>query len=199
MLKALTNLLYQLAPVRKDSQGVLLYRLTRDDSDAQSPAFGPVTRKQLREVFEHLSAQNSEVRYSVWSEQRVISENASEIPVDSRVQSIEQACAGGNCHCFLARLKKIIRYNHREVSEEDEDELESFSEYVLSELQGLTGLDVMTVPQLSVSEDSLPTERLYPRSRKVDETIIETCDGKFHGGVQQLWFDHVCGSASITW
>lgn len=186
---------YQHAPVRKDSQGVLLYRITRDDSAAQSSAIGPVTRNRLRDAFQQLSAQDSEVQYFVWSEESATIEGAIEVPVDSRVRTIEQACAEGTCHCFLARLKRRTSYERREFNEVDEDV--PSCQYFLDELQCLTGLGVLTVPELHVAGDFLPTKLLYSGSRKMEKIILENRDEEYCD-IQQTRFDQVCGSALVT-
>ncbi len=71
---------------------------------------------------------------------------------------MEQACAEAKCHCFLARLKKIFSKELLVIN----DDVPS-TKYVISELQGFIGLDVITVPELRVSGEFLPTKRLYPR------------------------------------
>ncbi len=191
-----TNLLYQLAPVRKGGQVLLLYRITRDDNATQSPVSGPVTRKQLRKAFEQISsAEKSEVRYIVCPERRLTGEKSIEVTVDRRLQSMAQASAEGNCHCFLALLEKR---NIRQLYKVSEDEVEPRIGYVLSELQDLTGLDAITVLELPVSGDSLQTGDLYPGSRKVDTVSLENCGGYSHGCVVESWFDHVSGSTPIT-
>lgn len=188
-----TNLLYQLAPVRKGSQGVLLYRITRDDNATPSPVSGPVTRKQLRKAFKQLSSgEKPEVRYIVCSERRFTGEESIKVTVDRQLQSLAQASAEENCHCFLALLEKRRK---RKL----EDNVEPRIRYVIRELQDLTGLDAITVLKRPVSEDSLPTERLYPRSRKVDAISVRTCGIYSHGTVLESWFDHVSGSAPVTY